>query len=91
MVGGTTKSGFTFEVNERLLKDWDFLERLDTLRNEPSKASMKDAREIYELLIGADGFAALKDHVRALNDGIALVEKINIELAEICEIAKVKN
>lgn len=91
MVGGKTKSGFEYEVNADLLNDWDFVEMLDSLRNEPEKATMKDATKIYVTLLGEDGFKALKDHVREQNNGIAVIDKINGELAEIVANVKVKN
>ena len=39
MIGGTTKSGFEFEANDKMLKDWDYVEDLDKMRTKPKETT----------------------------------------------------
>lgn len=91
MIGGTTKSGFEFEANDKMLKDWDYVEALDKMRTKPKETTLDEVKRVITSLISDKGFTALKDHVRKLNEGIADVTAIASEFNEIVEMCKGKN
>ena len=68
MVEGKTRSGFEFQINEKIFNDWDFITLADSLHN--GQATMKEINELFVMVLGADGFKALKEHIRKKNDGI---------------------
>lgn len=73
-----TKSGFAVMADERLTDDWEVLELV-------AAASDNDPAAVIRLvnrLLGSDGAAALKEHVRGA-DGIVRTTDMTRELAEI--------
>ena len=88
---GKTENGFEFDVDERILNDWDYIESIDNLRLNSSQAGMKDVSAVIIRLLGNDGFEALKDFAREKNDGIADIAFIKNEFTEILSSTKVKN
>ncbi len=56
----TTKDGFTCELNEEALGDWEILEQMI----EAQKGQVTLLPGIMQELIGADGYAAAKEHCR---------------------------
>lgn len=88
MVKGKTKSGFSYEINPAILKDWDFLELVDAFQN--GDTSFKSIKSLLCMLLTEDGFDALKEHIRTQN-GTADVTLIMHEFTEICNNPKLKN
>lgn len=89
MVEGKTKSGFKFSVNEKIFNDWDFITLADGLQN--GQATMKEINSLFEMVLGADGFEALKEHIRKKNDGIVDAIAMKDAFAEIVQNTKAKN
>lgn len=48
-------------------------------------------KNLLVMLLTEDGFLRLKEHVKALNDGIANAEGIMKEFTEICNNPELKN
>lgn len=86
---GETKSGFKFEINEKIFNDWDFITLSDDIKG--GKASMRDINTLFIMVLGSKGFKDLKDHVSKNHDGIVDVTAMKDEFAEIVESTKVKN
>ena len=89
MVEGKTKSGFKFSVNEKIFNDWDFITLADGLQN--GQATMKEINSLFKMVLGADGFEALKEHIRKKNDGIVDAIAMKDAFAEIVQNTKAKN
>ena len=85
---GITKSGFKFNINENIFKDWDFITLADTLKH--GEGTMKEVNEMLIMVLGEEGFAALKDHVRNIY-GYTDIDAIKAEFAEITNATPVKN
>lgn len=83
MISGKTRSGFEFEVDERLLDDWDMCEQLTRAQSEDRAERMSGFFELGRLLLG-DKLKKLKKHVKT--DGIVPVNLMIEELAEIIVI-----
>lgn len=89
MTKGKTESGFEFELNEKMLEDWDVVTIIDCLRK--GQASMADINRLFEILISSEGFENLKIHVRAQNDGVVSTKAMMDELKGILSYGKAKN
>lgn len=88
MTGGKTKSGFKFNVDENVFKDWDFVTLTDTVRQ--GNGTMKDVNALLTMVLGEKGFEDLKTHIRKKN-GYADVELVKAEFEEIVNATKLKN
>lgn len=83
---GVTKSGFTYSVLEKNLKNYELVEVLGELGSNPLALP-----KVLTLLLGKEQTDKLKDHVRD-KDGIVDMEKISDELRDIFEAqARLKN
>lgn len=89
MVEGKTKSGFGFSINEKIFNDWDFITLADSLHN--GQATMKEINELFVMVLGADGFKALKEHIRKENNGIVDAMAMKDAFTEIVSSTKAKN
>lgn len=84
MIKGTTSSGFKFEIDEKQLKNYEFVELISEV--DENELLMP---KILKMLLG-DQVEALKDHVRD-EDGIVPIEKMVQEIKDIFGNTKVKN
>ena len=75
--------------DEKMLNDWDVVTILDSLSKR--KASMVDINTLFTILIGDDGFAKLKAHVKEMNDGVVDTKGMMAELMDIMSEEKTKN
>lgn len=83
---GITKTGFTYSVLEKNLKNYELVEVLGELESNPLALP-----KVLKLLLGKEQTDKLKDHVRD-KDGIVDTEKISDELRDIFEAqARLKN
>jgi len=89
MIKGKTKSGFSYEINQKMLKDWEVVTLLDNLNR--NKISMQELNALFTLLISEEGFDELKAHVRETNEGIVDVNAMVAELKDILSNDKLKN
>lgn len=81
MITGKTQTGFEFSIDERRLKNYELVEALAELENNPLLLT-----KIVKLLLGDDA-EKLKDHVRD-DSGFVDTEKMNVEIADIFNIVK---
>ena len=76
MLKGKTKTGFEYEFDENLFKDYELVELLAEVDDNPLVLP-----QIFKKLIG-DRVKDLKDHVRDEN-GVVDIEKMVIEFEDI--------
>ena len=76
MLKGKTKTGFEYEFDENLFKDYELVELLAEVDDNPLVLP-----QIFKKLIG-DRVKDLKDHVRAEN-GVVDIEKMVAEFEDI--------
>lgn len=88
MIGGKTKSGFKYNVNENIYKDWDFVTLADSMSH--GGVTMKDVNAMLIMVLGEKGFNSLKEHIRKIH-GYVDVEAVKSEFEEITGATKVKN
>ncbi|MDD6366226.1 MAG: hypothetical protein PUG17_04145 [Stecheria intestinalis] len=64
---GKTKTGFEWEVNAEAIDNWELVEIL----TEADKGSSSALIQGMKMVLGDEGYSALKEHVRGLSkDGI---------------------
>ena len=77
MIKGKTKSGFSYELDKERLNNYELLEAIEELEENPLILS-----RVVNLLLGKEQTKKLKDHLRTEN-GIVPTEKMSEEITEI--------
>jgi hypothetical protein len=77
MIKGKTKSGFSYELDKDRLNNYELLEAIGELEENPLVLS-----SVVNLLLGKEQTKKLKDHLRTEN-GIVPTEKMSEEITEI--------
>jgi hypothetical protein len=79
---GKTQSGFTFNISDERLNNYELLEALNDLEENPLAVS-----RVVNLLLGKESAQKLKNHVRT-KDGLVPADKMTAEIKEIFEGSK---
>lgn len=82
MLKGKTQSGFTFNISDERLNNYELVEALNDLEENPLAVS-----KVVNLLLGKELAQKLKNHVRT-KDGLVSVDKMEAEIKEIFEGAQ---
>lgn len=90
MVKGKTKSGFSFKADERVLKDWRFVDAISETESSNPLIQFKAAKQIVRLLLGDEGYQNMIQFIEKNNDGFVPQETVASEVAEIITIMKEK-
>ena len=81
----TTESGFEFEIEEDALDDMEFLEVLMKVQ-EDEKSQQIYLPKLCEVLLGAEGYKALKEHEKK-KKGKVRISRVAKEFTEIMAAA----
>lgn len=84
MIKGKTKSGFKFEVRERLLDDWRFLNATQAMLKKDEQKQVDGLLKTVELVLDEKATERLMEHL-ADEEGIVPIEKVIEEFGEILE------
>ncbi|MDZ5548479.1 hypothetical protein [Enterococcus cecorum] len=79
MIKGKTKSGFKFELDEEVLNDYEIIELLGDVEENPLLFP-----KVVKRILGDEQTTALKNHVRDEN-GRVNADKMTAEVTEIFE------
>lgn len=85
MLKGKTKSGFEFKVTDARLNNYELLENVADVDENPLLLP-----KVVNLLLGKEQAGRLKDHVRD-DDGMVDSEKLGVEIQEIFNFQEIKN
>ena len=77
MIKGKTKSGFSYKLDKERLNNYELLEAIEELEENPLVLS-----RVVNLLLGKEQTKKLKDHLRTENV-IVPTEKMSEEITEI--------
>lgn len=77
MIKGKTKSGFAYQISEQRLNNYELIEAIQDIENNPLKIV-----NVVNLLLGRDLADKLKDHVRD-KEGFVPSESLTNEIMEI--------
>ena len=76
----TTKTGFKFEVDERIFTDYRFVDAIAEASNQDDKVGeLKGTAELVNLVFGSKK-KAFMDHIAKKNDGFVPAEVVSNEL-----------
>lgn len=81
---GKTQSGFAYEIDEKRLNNYELLEVIGELEENPMVIS-----KMVVMLLGKEQTVKLKDHLRG-EDGFVSMDKMNEEITEIFQSQAVK-
>lgn len=88
---GTTKSGYQYNIDDRILKDWRFVTALTKCQQSKTPFdSLEGVQEMTRLLFG-DKFDEYMQFISSRNDGFCPSEVIMEEVKGIFESAALKN
>lgn len=87
MVKGLTKSGFSYEIDEEILDDYEFLEILLKIDEGEVSYSIK----MVDMLLGEEQKKRLKEHVRTENGRVPATKLISEALEIFSSIKEGKN
>jgi hypothetical protein len=88
---GKTKSGFAYEIDDRILTDWRFTEAIAKCQHSEGMKQLEGAHEMVRLMFGADGFEKFMNHIASQNDGFIPAEVVMAEVQDIFESKIPKN
>lgn len=89
---GITKSGFEYNIDERILTDWRFTTTAAKAESGTDVEKINAAQKIVELMFGEEQLGRLMDHIASQNDGYIPMQAIsNITKEIIDEHKKLKN
>lgn len=87
MIKGKTKTGFKFEIDERVLEDWNLLKAIGHAESEDPSERIRGVMSLAELLLG-DKEDALKKHIADRNDGFVPTAEMSEAITDILLQAK---
>lgn len=87
MIKGKTSTGFEFEISEDVVNDYELVENLAELEDNPLMIS-----KVVNKILGKEQTEKLKNHVRD-DKGIVPIDKMTKEIIEIFQISgdEIKN
>lgn len=88
---GKTRTGFKFNVDDRILMDWRFTMALTKCQNGKGIDQLTGAQEMVSLMLGEEGLAKLMEHISKKNDGYVPAEAVMEEVKDIFESKIPKN
>ena len=77
MIKGKTQTGFEYELNEKVLNNYELVENIAEIEENPLAITT-----IVKQLLGKDGTERLKEHIRDEN-GIVTTDKMMKEIVDI--------
>jgi hypothetical protein len=88
---GTTKSGYQFEIDDRILSDWRFTLALTKCQSKKNPLDgLEGIQEMAQLLFG-DKYAEFMEFIASKNDGYVPAEVVMSEIQDIFESKIPKN
>ena len=84
---GTTKSGFKFDIDERIVSDWRLVDAIGMAESDDPSEQIKGTRLVADLLLGKDK-QKLIEFIQKKNDGFVPATQMTSAIAEIIESVK---
>ena len=88
---GTTKSGFKFDIDDRIVGDWRLVEAIAMAESDDPGEQLKGSRAVADLLLGKDKESLMK-FLQEKNDGFVPAIEVTNTIAEIMTtVREIKN
>lgn len=81
---GKTKSGFKYNIDERIKSDWRMLEAIADSESSDASIQLKGVNNLVNLLLGEDK-DKLIEHVKKNNDGFVPTMAVMAEITDMLE------
>ena len=88
---GKTKSGFEYEIDDRILSDWRYTMALTKCQHPSDIKKLEGATEMVQLMFGDEGLEKFMAHIAELNDGFVPIDVVMDEVKSIFESKIPKN
>ena len=85
---GITKSGFEYNIDERILTDWRFTSTAAKVESGSAIEKVGAAQKMVELMLGEEQLGRLMDHIASQNDGFVPTDEVMNTAKEIIEANK---
>ena len=88
---GTTKSGFKFNIDERIVEDWRLIDAIAMAESDEPGEQVRGTKAVADLLLGKDKESLIK-FLQSKNDGfVPATEMTNIIAEIITTVRELKN
>lgn len=87
---GKTRSGFEYDIDDRILKDWRFINALTKCQNSEGIKQLEGMQGMVNLLFG-NKLEDFMKHIAEQNDGFVPTEAIMADVQDIFESKIPKN
>lgn len=84
----TTKSGFEYQVDPRILTDWRFTMAVAKTQNGKDMEKLAGLEEMATLLLGDEQYSKMMQHISERNQGFVPADKVIAEMTDIMEASK---
>lgn len=88
---GKTRTGFEYNIDDRILTDWRFTMALTKCQNGKGMDQLAGAQEMVSLMLGEDGLERMMKHISDNNEGYVPAEAVMAEVQDIFESKIPKN
>lgn len=83
MISGTTRTGFSCTLDERIKTDWRLIEYYELINSKNEAEQVRGCVGLMHLMFQEDHGDAIKKHVMELNDGFCPANKLMEEVEDI--------
>ena len=88
---GTTKSGFKFNIDERIIEDWRLIDAIAMAESDDPGEQVRGTKAVTDLLLGKDKASLIK-FIQDKNDGfVPATEMTNVIAEIITTVRELKN
>lgn len=88
---GTTKSGFKFNIDERIIEDWRLIDAIAMAESDDPGEQVRGTKAVADLLLGKDKASLIK-FIQDKNDGfVPATEMTNVIAEIITTVRELKN
>ena len=88
---GTTKSGFKFNIDERIIEDWRLIDAIAMAESDDPGEQVRGTTAVADLLLGKDKASLIK-FIQDKNDGfVPATEMTNVIAEIITTVRELKN
>lgn len=88
---GKTRTGFEYNIDDRILTDWRFTMALTKCQNGKGMDQLAGAQEMVSLMLGEEGLERMMKHISDNNEGYVPAEAVMAEVQDIFESKIPKN
>ena len=88
---GKTRTGFEYNIDDRILTDWRFTMALTKCQNGKGMDQLAGAQEMVSLMLGEDGLERMMKHISDNNEGYVPAAAVMAEVQDIFESKIPKN